>query len=142
MSEWELTGLTPVPSDVVKPPRVGESAFSMECVLDHAHDVGIYLHSISVPLALGITIMKKRLYGYIYTCIVYMWIQVYSDEEKRIQTGTMIIGRIKRFHVRKDILTSSGAIDTGKLLPVSRLGGIGYGRTTEAFGGSRGFSRI
>ena len=60
--------------------------------------------------------------------------QVFSDDEKRIQTGTFIIGRIRRFHVRKDILTDSGAIDTSKLLPVSRLGGISYGRVTEAFG--------
>jgi flavin reductase (DIM6/NTAB) family NADH-FMN oxidoreductase RutF len=32
-SEWELTGFTAVPSDVVKPPRVGESFAQMECRL-------------------------------------------------------------------------------------------------------------
>ncbi|KAK9893447.1 hypothetical protein P389DRAFT_175512 [Cystobasidium minutum MCA 4210] len=96
VSEWDLTGLTPVPSDTVKPPRVGESAFSMECTMDMAHDV-------------------------------------FSDDEKRIQTGTLILGRIRRFHVRKDILGPTGAIDTGKLLPVSRLGGISYGRVTDVF---------
>lgn len=62
--------------------------------------------------------------------------QVFSDDEKRIQTGTLILGRVRRFHVRKDLLGPTGAIDTGKLLPVSRLGGISYGRTTEAFGAS------
>lgn len=31
VSEFELTGLTPVPSDLVKSPRVGESPVSMEC---------------------------------------------------------------------------------------------------------------
>ena len=31
VSEFELTGLTPVPSDRVKAPRVGESPVSMEC---------------------------------------------------------------------------------------------------------------
>jgi len=35
VSEFELTGLTPVPSQFVKPPRVGESAVSMECKLIH-----------------------------------------------------------------------------------------------------------
>ena len=31
VDEFQLTGLTPVPSDLVKPPRVGESPVSMEC---------------------------------------------------------------------------------------------------------------
>jgi flavin reductase (DIM6/NTAB) family NADH-FMN oxidoreductase RutF len=34
--EFEVSGLTPVPSDLVKPPRVGESRFSMECRLVQA----------------------------------------------------------------------------------------------------------
>lgn len=33
VSEWALSGLTPVESKVVKSPRVGESAFAMECDL-------------------------------------------------------------------------------------------------------------
>jgi flavin reductase (DIM6/NTAB) family NADH-FMN oxidoreductase RutF len=43
VSEWDLSGLTPVPSDLVKPPRVGESAFCMECTLEFFHDVGLLL---------------------------------------------------------------------------------------------------
>ena len=43
-------------------------------------------------------------------------------------------GRVKLFHVRKDLLTDRGSIDAGRLLPVSRLGGISYGRTTQAWG--------
>jgi flavin reductase (DIM6/NTAB) family NADH-FMN oxidoreductase RutF len=31
VDEFQLTGLTPVPSDLVRPPRVGESPVSMEC---------------------------------------------------------------------------------------------------------------
>jgi flavin reductase (DIM6/NTAB) family NADH-FMN oxidoreductase RutF len=31
VNEFQLTGLTPVPSDLVKPPRVGESPASLEC---------------------------------------------------------------------------------------------------------------
>jgi hypothetical protein len=60
--------------------------------------------------------------------------QVFSDDEKRIQTGSLILGRVRRFHVRKDLLGPTGQTDTGKMLPVSRLGGITYGRTTEAYG--------
>ncbi|KAK4702305.1 hypothetical protein P7C70_g3919, partial [Phenoliferia sp. Uapishka_3] len=39
ISEWGISGLTPIPSNVVRPPRVGESAFSMECTLEHSHDL-------------------------------------------------------------------------------------------------------
>ena len=33
MDEFELSGLTPVPSDLVHPPRVAEARASMECRL-------------------------------------------------------------------------------------------------------------
>ena len=33
VDEWELCGLTPVASELVKPPRVGESRMQMECRL-------------------------------------------------------------------------------------------------------------
>ncbi|KAK9421705.1 putative Flavin reductase like domain-containing protein [Seiridium unicorne] len=38
ISEWELTGLTPVPGDVVKAPYIAESPFSIECKLLHHQD--------------------------------------------------------------------------------------------------------
>lgn len=94
VSEWDLTGLTPVPSDLVKPPRVGESAFCMECTLEFFHDI---------------------------------------YDETNALTGTCVVGRVRKFHVRKDLFGPTNAIDTGKMLPISRLGGIGYGRTTDAF---------
>jgi flavin reductase (DIM6/NTAB) family NADH-FMN oxidoreductase RutF len=34
VDEWELTGLTPVPSSRVKPPRIGESPVHFECTLN------------------------------------------------------------------------------------------------------------
>jgi flavin reductase (DIM6/NTAB) family NADH-FMN oxidoreductase RutF len=33
VDEWDLSGLTPVPSELVKPPRVAESRVQMECRL-------------------------------------------------------------------------------------------------------------
>ncbi|KAI3998382.1 hypothetical protein K525DRAFT_214718, partial [Schizophyllum commune Loenen D] len=39
VSEWGFTGLTKVASKKVKPPRVKESAFSMECELLHIHEI-------------------------------------------------------------------------------------------------------
>ena len=40
VDEFELTGLTPVPSDLVKAPRVGESPVSMECRLHREIELG------------------------------------------------------------------------------------------------------
>jgi len=39
VSEWPLSGLTKEASTKVTPPRVKESAFSMECVLFQAHEI-------------------------------------------------------------------------------------------------------
>ena len=47
-------------------------------------------------------------------------------------TGTVVLGRVVLFHARADLIDQDSlVVDTGKLLPVSRLGGITYGRTTE-----------
>ncbi len=40
VDEFRLTGLTPVPSELVKPPRVGESPVSMECRLHRIVELG------------------------------------------------------------------------------------------------------
>ena len=40
INEFELAGLTPSPSSVVKPPRVAESPISFECKLHQIVDVG------------------------------------------------------------------------------------------------------
>ena len=44
-----------------------------------------------------------------------------------------MIGRIRLFHVRDDVLNPNSTIDLEKLKPVSRLGGITYGRSTQTF---------
>jgi flavin reductase (DIM6/NTAB) family NADH-FMN oxidoreductase RutF len=40
VDEFALTGLTPVPSDRVRPPRVGESPVAMECRLHRVIELG------------------------------------------------------------------------------------------------------
>ena len=40
VDEFVVTGLTPVPSDLVKPPRVGESPISFECRLRQVVEIG------------------------------------------------------------------------------------------------------
>ncbi|WWC68396.1 uncharacterized protein I206_102322 [Kwoniella pini CBS 10737] len=39
IDEWSLSGLTKRSSETIKPPHVAESAFSMECTLDHSHEL-------------------------------------------------------------------------------------------------------
>ncbi|GAA6008148.1 flavin reductase family protein [Rhodotorula paludigena] len=95
VSEWPLSGLTPVQSKTVKPPRVGESGFSMECELEHHY-------------------------------------HLYNDAGAR--TGTVVLGRVRLFLAREDLVDpETFIVDTGKLMPVSRLGGITYARTTRAY---------
>ena len=40
VNEFEVAGLTPVPSDIVRPPRVGESPVNMECRLNQVVPIG------------------------------------------------------------------------------------------------------
>ena len=56
-----------------------------------------------------------------------------ADDGKR--TGTVLFGRVKLFHVRSDLFIEGQgtATDIAKLMPVSRLGGISYGRTTRIY---------
>jgi len=66
VSEWALSGLTPAPSTFVKPARVKESAFSMECelyeVVDIKHpDTGIATTSMIIGLVKGIHVRKDVL---------------------------------------------------------------------------------
>lgn len=56
---------------------------------------------------------------------------LHNDAGKR--TATVVLGRVKRFHVRSDLIDDSLLVDTDKLQPVSRLGGITYGRTTSVY---------
>jgi len=96
INEWDLAGLTPIPSETIKPPRVGESAFSMECTVHAIHDI-------------------------------------FSDDEQTRLTASLVVGRVRRFHVREDLFGPTGAIDPARLLPIGRLGGITYGRVTDSF---------
>ena len=48
-------------------------------------------------------------------------------------TGTLILGRVKMIHVRHSVLNDKGTVDADKLRPVSRLGGVTYGRLGDTF---------
>ena len=46
----------------------------------------------------------------------------------------MVLGLIKKVHVRESILVDDGtSIDPSKLRPIARLGGRAYGRLLEGF---------
>jgi flavin reductase (DIM6/NTAB) family NADH-FMN oxidoreductase RutF len=48
------------------------------------------------------------------------------------KTGTLVVVEGVHFHLREDAV-KNGVMDLSVLRPVSRLGGIAYGRTTEGF---------
>lgn len=52
-------------------------------------------------------------------------------------TNTLVLGIIKRAHIRESVLTASGTVDPAKLRAVSRLGGDMYARIGEGFELSR-----
>lgn len=97
VDEFELSGLTPLPSSKVKPPHVAESAFSIEAKLIHTH------------------LWKSK-----------------SNPERT--TGSLLIVEGVNFHAREDIINKElNTIDIDKLKPVSRLGGITYGRVVSGY---------
>jgi len=97
VDEWELSGLTPAASSVVKPPHVAESAFSVEAKVLHHHEWN-------------------------------------SSKDPSKVTGTLFLVEGVRIHVREDVINEDkNTIDIDKLKPVSRLGGITYGRTITGY---------
>ncbi|KZT32228.1 hypothetical protein SISSUDRAFT_1055798 [Sistotremastrum suecicum HHB10207 ss-3] len=95
-NEWTGSGLTPEPSTAVGPPRVQESAFSMECELHKIDDF-------------------------------------HSDRNPDHLSTSLVVGRIKLIHLRKDVLTEKNTADAEKLKAISRLGDITYARIGDGF---------
>ncbi|KAI1104684.1 hypothetical protein F4804DRAFT_306506 [Jackrogersella minutella] len=118
VSEWDISGLTPVNDCAdVKAPRVAEAVFSVECKLESVRE----FDSRSAP-------GKK--------------------------SGSMAVVEGTRFWVREDALNDQrNIIDPAVLRPISRLGGITYGRVTDALellrprfeedvGGAAGYEKL
>jgi flavin reductase (DIM6/NTAB) family NADH-FMN oxidoreductase RutF len=94
-SEWALSGLHPAPAARVRPPRVKEAVFSVECVLESTRE----FESRATPGK---------------------------------QTGVLAVVEGVRFWVRSDAINKErNLVDPAVLRPMSRLGGISYGRLTE-----------
>lgn len=97
LSEFKLSGLTPLESVIVKPPHVAESLFSVEAQLIH-HE------------------------------------QFYSAADPTKKSGSVLMVKGVYFHIREDVMNDEKTlIRMDKLRPVSRIGGIGYLRTTSGF---------
>ncbi|KAH8916994.1 hypothetical protein BT69DRAFT_1269560 [Atractiella rhizophila] len=59
--------------------------------------------------------------------------EIVNEEGKCTATAAFL--RVKKFHIRSDLLVDGGkrGVDIAKLLPVARLGGIGWGSTGRWF---------
>ncbi|PLW04687.1 hypothetical protein PCANC_10412 [Puccinia coronata f. sp. avenae] len=61
--------------------------------------------------------------------------ELFDPSDPKILTQVVMIGRIKAWHIKKDILVDDHTpmVALEKLMPISRLGGISYARTLERF---------
>lgn len=48
-------------------------------------------------------------------------------------TNTLVLGRVLRYHVRKDLLRPNGMVDAALMRPVARLGGTEYATFGQVF---------
>ena len=87
VSEFHKTGLTPVPSDIVAPPRVGESPAAMECIVQDIITLG-----------------------------------------DGGGAGHLIICKIVRMHIAKEVLGERNRIDPHKMDLMGRMGRAHYVR--------------
>lgn len=87
VSEFAKTGLTPIPSDLVKPPRVGESPAAMECIVQDIITLG-----------------------------------------EGGGAGHLIICKVVRIHVAKEVLGERNRIDPHKIDLMGRMGRAYYVR--------------
>ncbi|GAQ80591.1 hypothetical protein KFL_000570380 [Klebsormidium nitens] len=99
INEMTLSGLTPMESVKVKPPRVKESAVHFECKLVHSYEIKNHTGK---------------------------------------ATGMIVVGEVLLAHMHEEVATKSphsghDVVDLKKYSPVSRLGGVSYGRTTEYY---------
>ncbi|KAH9819981.1 hypothetical protein DFH28DRAFT_885757 [Melampsora americana] len=116
VSEWKLSGLTPIDSLKVKPPRCQEASVSMECELVYKLP-GLIAYLISF-----VVVDSEHIY------------EMFDHDDPKKLSQTMILGRIKAWNIKEDILVDGGpSISVEKLMPMSRLGGISYSRVTTAF---------
>ncbi|KDN48427.1 hypothetical protein K437DRAFT_255533 [Tilletiaria anomala UBC 951] len=109
-SEYALTGLTPVASRLVSPPRVKEAPFSMECKLDFRREYyadGSGVSSLTHEAANG--------------------------QGKGGLTTVIVVARVVVLHVREDCLNEDGSVNMAQMLPLTRVSGMLYTRTTHGF---------
>ncbi|SNX81661.1 uncharacterized protein MEPE_00366 [Melanopsichium pennsylvanicum] len=58
--------------------------------------------------------------------------EIRNDQGKH--TTTLVLGRVKVMHVRKDMINpDTGAVDAAKTLPITRIGGLQYARTSVGY---------
>ncbi|KAK4688466.1 hypothetical protein P7C73_g1655, partial [Tremellales sp. Uapishka_1] len=114
IDEWKLAGLTPRASETIKAPHVAESAFSMECTLAHWHEIKNDAGKVTSTVILG---RIRR-------------IQVVGLYEPISRQGTVWLNAARQ---KEFVLDPEDPMKVllEKLRPVSRLGGIAYGRTTQ-----------
>ena len=142
VSEWPISGLTkeksvrismlqrgytalfldthPIPRAQihVKPARVKESAFSMECEVCPDLTTSPPFRPIR-----GSRMRRPQLFQVVDI----------ADPASGAHTTTMLLGHVRYIHVRNDMLNERGNVDPARLRPVGRMGDITYARVGDGF---------
>lgn len=134
VSEWDISGLTPVEDCMtVKAPRVREAVVSIECKLDMVKEYASRAD-------------ETRVTG---TVAIFEGTRIWVREDAVNEERSLIDPAVSPVHHALDHLANEEKI----LKPISRLGGITYGRVTEAIeltrptfkgdvGGEQGMDKI
>ena len=60
--------------------------------------------------------------------------EMFDPSDPKKLTQVIVLGRIKAWHIKKDVLVDdTPMVAVEKLMPIGRLGGISYARTIERF---------
>lgn len=111
-----IIGFIADPIRTVKPPHVAESAFSMECTLQHWYELRTDDGTLSNTVILGLV---KRFQAVCFSSILAI-LAIRKGQQADIPQKEFIFDKDDDMKVAPE-----------KLRPVSRLGGITYGRTLQ-----------
>jgi flavin reductase (DIM6/NTAB) family NADH-FMN oxidoreductase RutF len=144
VDEFELSGLTPVPSRLVKPPRVRESAVQLECRLRQLVElkdrcVRACAAGDGAGLQLGCGCRPAVWRGAQGACAQAWSAATCTAPACRSgkDSSCIVLADVVLFHIAAGVAgrspTGKLVVDPVRLQPVCRLGGFTYGRVSELY---------
>ncbi|KAL4246287.1 FMN-binding split barrel [Abortiporus biennis] len=103
------------------------------CAIDAPHDISEWpLSGLTKEPSRHIKASRVKESAFSMECELYSKTDI-IDPKTNTSSNTLILGLVKAFHIRKDILNERGNVDPTKLKPVARLGDIQYTTLGQIF---------